>query len=166
MQSRWRWICVFLMAVAVAGQACNKSSSSSRKKGPPPSEGATVRINGSAVTFVTVDHFYDNTFGENRIEMWNSSPAGWTIFIGNLVPDANPGCVNSCDDLVIIEVFNPLGEEFWEDFCLYDVFECFSSYSTTPGGFTTGTFWGEVENISVLRDVLNLTSGSFTAVRQ
>ena len=164
MQSRWRWICVFLVVVAVAGLACHKRSS--KKKRPPPSDGASVRINGSVVTFAIVDHFYDVGFGEIVINMWNSSPAGWDIYIYTAGPDANPGCVNSCDNFVFIEVIDPLGDEFWEDFCLYDVYQCFSSYSTTPGGFTIGTFSADVENTFVPGDILDLTSGSFTAGRQ
>ncbi|MCZ6689056.1 MAG: hypothetical protein O7H41_05585 [Planctomycetota bacterium] len=163
MQKRWRWICMFLVVVAVAGLACHKRSS--KKKKPPPSEGASVRINGSVVTFAIVDHFYDTVFGEIVINMWSSSPTGWDIYIFAAGPDANPGCVNSCDDFVFIEVYDPFGDVYLEDFCFYDVYQCFSSYSTTLGTFTIGTFSADVENLFPPWDVLDLTGGSFTAVR-
>ena len=164
MMPKLRVLLVCFVAAAILVPSCKKKSHS--KSRPPPSEGAGVYINGGGVTFANVDHYYDAVSSEIVIDMWNSSPAGWDIIINVQAPDANPGCVDTCIDWVTVEVVDPFGEIYWEDFCFYDVVECFSSYSLTPGTFTFGTFSGQVENFFVPGDVLNLTSGSFTAVRQ
>ena len=159
-----RVLLVCFLAASLLVPSCKKSSS--RKSRPPPSEGAGVYINGQPVTFATVVHWYDFGSADIVIDMGNSSPAGWDITISVDDFDGNPGCVNSCDDSVFAVVVDPIGEIYWELFCIYDVAECFSTYSLTLGTFTTGTFSGQVESLSVPGNILNLTSGSFTAVRQ
>ena len=130
-----------------------------------PVGAASVIINGSPLVFDTAQHAYDPGNGAFVIYMTDSTPVGWEAYIVLFGADSNPGCIDTCSNFMFLEFYGPSGEVYWENPCTYDGSACFSQYSTTPGAFTTGTFSGQIENIFVSGDILDLTNGQFSAER-
>ena len=139
---------------------------SSEASATPGSIVATVNIGGTTVSFVGATHYYDPVFDESGILLDRSNPPDWKIDLFWDF-DVDPGCpYDSCNDFLLVDVFEPGGAWYWETSCVTDVTLCITQYSATPGGQTTGTFSGAVENSIPPFDVMNLTGGQFAALRQ
>jgi hypothetical protein len=121
-------------------------------------------IGGSVVEFGGRTHAYDAGFDATGILLNASDPADYEIVFA-WQGDIDPGLTDTTAGLSVV-LEDPLGTLYLAGPTTTSVVTLdVSRFASSAGRKTSGTFWGQVENLTDPMDILTVEDGEFRAVR-
>lgn len=156
-----------LTAATLLLASCSDNGGAPRATPPPPDpvQAGRVVFDGIEITFAESEHIYDPTTDRSLIELRNSEPPDWWVFI-QWTGDRDPGFFDTMvEGELEVWAFDPTMDIWMSIYPMSNISWAQIDEWSPEAGWSTGSFGGTMQS-QALGTRVAIEEGTFTAERR